>query len=99
MTFGFLVGSKKFCFITDLSAVKFVPRQRIGDCFPMHKSQIKTLCSVINSPKILLLEVWLHLCGGEVLVIRLHLLGDSAKGYLLLNLREGQEEVLEDKDQ
>ena len=40
-------------------------------------------------------------CGGEVLVIGPHLLGDSAQGYLLLNLREveGQEEVLEDKDE
>ena len=40
-------------------------------------------------------------CGGEVLVIGTHLLGDSAHGYLLLNLREdeGQEEVLEDKDE
>ena len=38
-------------------------------------------------------------CGGEVVVIGAHLLGDSAQGYLLLNLREdeGQEEVLEDK--
>ena len=41
------------------------------------------------------------LCGGEVLVIGPHLLGDSAQGYLPLNLREddGQEEVLEDKDE
>ena len=41
------------------------------------------------------------LCGGEVLVIEPHLLGDSAQGYLLLNLREdeGQEEVLETKDE
>ena len=40
-------------------------------------------------------------CEGEVLVIRPHLLGESAQGYLLLNLRkdEGQEEVLEDKDE
>ena len=40
-------------------------------------------------------------CGGEVLVIGPHLLGDSAQGYLLLNLREdeGQEEMLEDKDE
>ena len=40
-------------------------------------------------------------CGGEVLVIGPHLLGDSAQGYLRLNLREdeGQEEVLEDKDE
>ena len=38
---------------------------------------------------------------GEVLVIRPHLLSESAQGYLLLNLREdeGQEEVLEDKDE
>ena len=38
-------------------------------------------------------------CGGEILVIGPHLLGDSAQGYLLLDLREdeGQEEVLEDK--
>ena len=41
------------------------------------------------------------LCGGEVLVIGHHLLADSAQGYLLLNLREdeGQEEVLETKDE
>ena len=40
-------------------------------------------------------------CEGEVLVIRLHLLGEGAQGYLVLNLREdeGQEEVLEDKDE
>ena len=40
-------------------------------------------------------------CEGEVLVIRPHLLSESAQGYLLLNLREdeGQEEVLEDKDE
>ena len=40
-------------------------------------------------------------CGGEHLVIRPHLLGDSAQGYLLLNLREveGQEDVLENKDE
>ena len=40
-------------------------------------------------------------CGGEVLVIGPHLLGDSAQGYLLLNIREDeeQEEVLEDKDE
>ena len=40
-------------------------------------------------------------CGGVVLVIGLHFLGDSAQGYLLLNLREdeGQEEVLEGKDE
>ena len=40
-------------------------------------------------------------CGGEVLVIGPHLLGDSAQGSLLLNLREdeGQDEVLEDKDE
>ena len=33
--------------------------------------------------------------------MRPHLLGESAQGYLLLNLREdeGQEEVLEDKDE
>ena len=39
--------------------------------------------------------------GREVLVISLHLLGDNAQGYLLLNLREdeGQEEVLEEKDE
>ena len=38
-------------------------------------------------------------CEGEVIVIRHHLLGESAQGILLLNLREdeGQEEVLEDK--
>ena len=37
----------------------------------------------------------------EVLVIRPHLLGDSAQGYLLLNLREDEklEEVLENKDE
>ena len=42
-----------------------------------------------------------HICGGEVLVIGPHLLGDSAQGYLLLDLTEveGQEEVLEDKDE
>ena len=41
------------------------------------------------------------LCGMEVLVIGPHLLGDSAQGYLLLNLREveGQEEELENKDE
>ena len=47
-------------------------------------------------------RVWVSaFCGGEVLVIGPHLLGDSAQGYLLLNLREdeGQEEVLEDKDE
>ena len=40
-------------------------------------------------------------CVGEVLVIEPHLLGDSAQGYLLLNLREveGQEKVLETKDE
>ena len=40
-------------------------------------------------------------CGGEVLVIGPHLLGDSAQGYLPLNLSEdeGQEEVLEDEDE
>ena len=40
-------------------------------------------------------------CGGEVLIIRPHLLSESAQGYLLLNLSEdeGQEEVLEDKDE
>ena len=45
--------------------------------------------------------VWLITCGGEVLVIGPHLLGYSAQGYLLLNLKEdeGQEEVLEDKDE
>ena len=39
--------------------------------------------------------------GGEVLVIRPHLLSESAQGYSLLNLREdeGQEEVLEEKDE
>ena len=44
--------------------------------------------------------VGLITCGGEVLVIRPHLLGDSAQGYLL-NLRkvEGQEEVLETEDE
>ena len=38
-------------------------------------------------------------CEGEVLVIRPHLLGESAQEYSLLNLREdeGQEEVLEIK--
>ena len=41
------------------------------------------------------------ICGGEALVIEPHLLGGSAQGYLLLNLREdeGQKEVLEDKDE
>ena len=40
-------------------------------------------------------------CGGEVLVIGPHLLGDNAQGYLQLELGEdeGQEEVLEDKDE
>ena len=40
-------------------------------------------------------------CEGEVIVIGPHLLGESAQGILLLNLREdeGQEEVLEDKDE
>ena len=40
-------------------------------------------------------------CEGQVLVIRPHLSGESAQGYLLLNLREdeGQEAVLEDKDE
>ena len=40
-------------------------------------------------------------CGREVLVSRPHLLGESAQRILLLNLREdeGQEEVLEDKDE
>ena len=40
-------------------------------------------------------------CEGEVLVIGPHLLGDSAQGSLLLNLREdeGQEEVLEGKSE
>ena len=40
-------------------------------------------------------------CGGEVVVIRPHLLGGSAQGFSLLNLREdeGQEEVLEAKDE
>ena len=43
----------------------------------------------------------LRTCGGEILVIRPHLLGDRAQGYLLPNLRkdEGQEDVLEDKDE
>ena len=40
-------------------------------------------------------------CGGEILVIGPHLLGDSAQGYLLLYLREveRQEEVLETNDE
>ena len=40
-------------------------------------------------------------CEGEVIVIRPHLLSESAQGILLLNLREveGQEEVLEMKDE
>ena len=40
-------------------------------------------------------------CGREVLVIGPHLLGDSAQGYLLLNLREneGKEEVRETEDE
>ena len=52
-----------------------------------------SLCEVV--------VVGLITCGGEVLVIRPHLLGVSAQGYLLLDLREdeGQEEVLEDKDE
>ena len=45
--------------------------------------------------------VGLVTCGGDVLVVRPHFLSDSAQGYLLLNLREdeGQEEVLEVKDE
>ena len=45
--------------------------------------------------------VGLITCGGEVFVIGPHLLGDSTQCYLLLNLREveGQEEVLEIKDE
>ena len=45
--------------------------------------------------------VGLVTCGGEVLVIGHHLLGDSAQGYLQLKLREdeGQEEMLEDTDE
>ena len=45
--------------------------------------------------------VGLITCGREVLVIRPHLLGDSAQGYLLLHLRkdEGQEQVQETKDE
>ena len=41
------------------------------------------------------------LCKGEVIVIRPHLLGESARGILLLNIREveGQKEVLEIKDE
>ena len=41
------------------------------------------------------------ICGGEVLVIRPDLLSESAQEYLPLNLREveGQEEVLETKDE
>ena len=40
-------------------------------------------------------------CGEEVLVIGPHLLSESAQRYLLLNLGEdeGQEEVLEGKDE
>ena len=40
-------------------------------------------------------------CEGEILAIRPHLPSESAQGYLLLNLREdeGQEEILEDKDE
>ena len=43
----------------------------------------------------------MKICEGEVIVIIPHLLGESAQGILLLNLREdeGQEEVLEDKDE
>ena len=46
-------------------------------------------------------RIYPEMCGGEVLVIRPHLLSESAQGYSLLNLREdeGQEEVLEDKDE
>ena len=42
-----------------------------------------------------------EICEGEVIVIRPHLLSESAQGILLLNLREveGQEEVLEMKDE
>ena len=45
--------------------------------------------------------VGLITCGGQVLVSGPHLLSESAQGYLLLNLREveGQEAVLEDKDE
>ena len=41
------------------------------------------------------------LLGEPLPVIGPHLLGDSAQGYSLLNLREdeGQEEVLEDEDE
>ena len=40
-------------------------------------------------------------CEGEVIVIGRHLLGESAQGDVLLNLTEveGQEEVLEDKEE
>ena len=45
--------------------------------------------------------VGLITCGGEVFFNGPHLLGESAQGYLLLNVREveGQEEVLETKDE
>ena len=36
--------------------------------------------------------VGLITCGGEVVVIGPHLLGDSAQGFNLLNLREGEEQ-------
>ena len=44
--------------------------------------------------------VGLITCGGEVVVIGPHLLGGSAQGISLLDLREGEEqkEVLEAKD-
>ena len=55
----------------------------------------------------LLIELDVNLCkevvvglrtrGSEVLVIRPHLLGDSAQGYLLLNLREDKDEEEENE--
>ena len=48
--FGFLVGSKKFCFITDPSAAKLCPTIAYRWLFPDSQVSMKTLCSaVINS--------------------------------------------------
>ena len=55
----------------------------------------------------LLIELDVNLCkevvvglrtrGGEILVIRSHLLVDSAQGYLLLNLRKDKDEEEENE--
>ena len=48
----FHVGSKKFCFITDLEAAKFCPTIAYWWLFPDSQVSFKSLCSaVINSPK------------------------------------------------